>query len=118
VWAARRHGRLVKQGRIRHRPDQPTRGRAGEYAFVTARDRRCRYPTCRIPARHCQIDHTTQRQHGGGHTRCNLCLLCVYHHRAKDEGGYQLRQLPDGRLEWTTPLGHTYTTDPEEEPPF
>jgi hypothetical protein len=112
------HGRLVKQGRIRTRPTPPVGSPAAEYAFVKARDGRCRFPTCRVPARHCQVDHTTQRQHGGKHTRGNLCLVCVHHHRAKDEGGYQLRQLDDGRLEWTTPLGHTYTTGPEEEPPF
>ncbi|MGE5828071.1 MAG: hypothetical protein ACM30G_06850 [Micromonosporaceae bacterium] len=33
--------------------------------------------------------------------------------RAKDQGHYRLRQLEHGHLEWTTPLGHTYHTDPD-----
>ncbi|MGE5828948.1 MAG: HNH endonuclease, partial [Micromonosporaceae bacterium] len=64
----------------------------------------------------CDVDHTVQRQHGGGHTRDNLALACRHHHRAKDEGSYRLRQLGHGRLQWITPLGHTYTSDPG--PPF
>jgi 5-methylcytosine-specific restriction endonuclease McrA len=63
--------------------------------------------------RACDIDHAVQRQAGGSHTRDNLVLLCRHHHRAKDEGGYRLRQHEHGHLEWTTPLGHTYRTDPE-----
>jgi len=103
-----RHRRLIRHGRITARPVTI------EYDFVRARDRHCRYPTCATPAGRCDVDHTTQRQHGGTHTRTNLSLACRHHHRAKDEGGYHLRQLGNGTLRWTTPLGHKYTTDPDQ----
>ncbi|MGE5831154.1 MAG: DUF222 domain-containing protein, partial [Micromonosporaceae bacterium] len=132
IWRYRVHdkrGRLLHHGRLRTPPPPatappvtsrqdrpPPTNTASEYAFVRARDQHCRFPTCRSPASRCDVDHTIQRRAGGGHTRDNLALACRHHHRAKDEGGYQLRQLGNGTLQWTTSLGHTYTTDPD--PPF
>ena len=42
----------------------------------------------------------------------NLRLLCRKHHLLKTFFGWKDRQHPDGRIDWTSPTGHTYTTQP------
>ncbi|MGY1803968.1 DUF222 domain-containing protein [Blastococcus sp. SYSU D00922] len=80
--------------------------------FVRARDRRCRFPGCRIPAARCDLDHN--RPWPAGATSCdNLCCLCRHHHRLSHQApGWSMRRLPDGGLEWTTPSGERITTHP------
>lgn len=55
---------------------------AGLRRLVRARDRHCRFPGCRRPAVHCDIDHTAPWPHGDTCSE-NLGLLCRYHHRLK-----------------------------------
>jgi hypothetical protein len=45
---------------------------------VLARDRGCRAPGCRRPARH--VHHIIHREHGGDHDPTNLLSLCTFHH--------------------------------------
>ncbi len=74
----------------------------------------CIHPGCRMPANQCDIDHR-RPWHNGGKTSCaNLAPLCRHHHRCKDQGGWRLQRNPDDSHTWTSPLGHTYTT---ERPP-
>jgi len=50
---------------------------------LTARDRHCRFPGCRQPARRCDVDHTVAREHGGPTRIENLAHLCRRHHVLK-----------------------------------
>ncbi|HVX47285.1 MAG TPA: DUF222 domain-containing protein [Mycobacteriales bacterium] len=95
-------------------------------AYVQARDRTCRFPTCNQPAHRCDIDHTVPFYNGKepgteqnpGTVPANLSALCRRHHRLKDSpiSGWQYRHDTDGRHHWTTPTGHTYSPDPPVKP--
>ena len=53
---------------------------------VIARDRHCRFPGCRRPARWCDAHHIV-RWSDGGHTEIdNLILLCRHHHTSIHNG--------------------------------
>ncbi|WP_424448236.1 DUF222 domain-containing protein [Microbacterium arborescens] len=79
--------------------------------LLRARDRHCRFPGCRQPAIRCEIDHTTAASEGGPTHVCNLAHLCKRHHDVKHHTRWQLRQLPGGRLVWTSPTGRVYRED-------
>ena len=80
--------------------------------FLQARDIRCRFPGCWMPAIRCDLDHTHDYARGGKTERCNLAHLCKRHHPLKHVTPWQVVQLPGGILEWTSPLGLTYTDQP------
>ncbi|MGY1857665.1 DUF222 domain-containing protein [Modestobacter sp. SYSU DS0290] len=82
-------------------------------AFVTTRDRRCRFPTCgqRIGAN--DLDHVVPHACGGETDCANLCCLCRSHHRLKTFApGWHFAMTPDGVLTVTTASGVTRTTRP------
>ncbi|CCH90352.1 HNH endonuclease [Modestobacter italicus] len=81
--------------------------------FVKARDRTCRHPGCRRPARWTEADHVHPHAEGG-QTACeNLCSLCRRHHRLKTHApGWRFTMTDDGVLSVTTPSGVTRTTRP------
>jgi hypothetical protein len=82
-------------------------------AFVTTRDRRCRFPNCGQRVGWADLDHVVA--HGcGGTTDCsNLCCLCRSHHRLKTFApGWHFQMTPDGVLQVTTPSGVTRATRP------
>ncbi len=72
----------------------------------------CIFPTCRMPATDCDIDHTTDHQHGGPTHTTNLAPLCRHDHTLKHKPGWKLRPTPNGTHQWTTPHGHTYPQPP------
>jgi Domain of unknown function (DUF222) len=89
-----------------YRPSDPLQ------RFVTARDRRCRFPGCRAPAIRCDLDHNMPWP-AGTTSADNLCCLCRHHHRLSHQApGWTMRRLLDGGLEWTTPGGDRITTHP------
>jgi hypothetical protein len=95
-----RRGWLIMKGKRevldmgrRSRTVSPAQRRA-----VTARDRHCRYPGCRAPARWCDVHHLVEWERGGLTDLGNLVLLCRRHHVAVHEGGKRLVRLPDGEL--------------------
>lgn len=47
---------------------------------VITRDRHCRFPGCRRPARWCDAHHIVHWSHGGPTNVDNLILLCRHHH--------------------------------------
>jgi len=89
-----------------YRPTDPL------YRFVRLRDRRCRFPGCRVRARCCDLDH--QDPHPSGPTaHGNLACLCEHHHRLSHQApGWRLRRDADGGLVWTLPGGRALTTYP------
>jgi hypothetical protein len=86
--------------------------------FIKARDRTCRFPGCTRPARRSDIDHQVPWPTGAT-CNTNCACLCRKHHRAKHEGGWQVRQPKPGWFTWTSPLGFTHVVPPEPvtEPP-
>jgi hypothetical protein len=103
-------GQTVAEGRLKYRPT------LAQTAFVNARDRTCRAPGCRRPARACDRDHIRDYANGGPTTIANLCCLCRRHHRAKHAGKFRIRRTEYG-IDWTTPQGATYTVLPEHGQP-
>lgn len=84
---------------------------------IQARDKHCRFPGCRLPAKRCELDHTIEFGDGadGRTVYVNLAAVCKHHHRIKHLPGWGCTQGPDGTLIWTTPSGQTYLTRP---PPY
>ena len=80
--------------------------------WLRVRDGTCRFPGCSRGARRCDIDHTVDRQFGGPTNHDNLAHLCPAHHHLKHMTGWSVRQLGGGMLEWMSPSGHGYTTEP------
>jgi hypothetical protein len=99
-------GNLLDYGRTTYEPPQPL------VDFIVARDRRCRFPGCRQPARVCDIDHAIPWEDGGETTKANLGLLCRRHHRMKTHGGWNLESFEDGSCEWTSPEGKKFKIEP------
>jgi hypothetical protein len=80
--------------------------------FVRLRDKRCRFPGCRVHARTCDIDH--RRRWPDGHTaHVNLCCLCEHHHRLKHQApGWRFEEAGDGGLAITMPNGEVRVSHP------
>jgi len=98
-------GSLLDYGRLTYEPPQAL------VDFIVARDRRCRFPGCRQPARVCDIDHAIPWEEGGKTSHENLGLLCRRHHRMKTHGGWKLLSHADGSCEWTSPEGKVFRVD-------
>lgn len=90
----------------RYRPTDPQR------RALAARDAHCRFPGCRTPTSHCDIDHTHPAAAHGPTAMDNLAHLCRRHHTLKHHTAWRVKQHPDGTLEWTTPIGRKHTDAP------
>ncbi len=89
----------------------------GMRRFLRARDQHCRFPGCRMPVHRCQIDHHHDHAKGGRTEIGNLSLFCTAHHVLKhpdidDRHRWTARQLPDGSVQWVSPLGRPYVDPP------
>jgi hypothetical protein len=87
---------------------------AAQKRIVETRNPTCVFPGCRMPARQSDLDHqnpwaVTHRTQTSG-----LEPLCRHHHKLKHRG-WKLEKHPTrpGYYNWTSPLGHTYTTGPD-----
>jgi hypothetical protein len=96
-------GRHLHNGVTRRRPT------ASQRRHIESRDRTCVFPGCRMPSTDCDIDHTEPYSEGGATCLCNNAPACRHDHRLKDHGWTYVR-IPNGLYQWTSPLGHTYTT--------
>lgn len=86
--------------------------------YLKARDGRCRFPGCAASVHRCDLDHNEEYSRGGPTTCENLCHLCRRHHSLKhpdlaDEYRWSARQLPGGRIEWTSPHGMVFVDQPQ-----
>jgi hypothetical protein len=98
-------GTVLDYGRTTYRPP------AGLADYVRARDVYCRGPICRRRALDGHLDHVVPFPHGPTNDT-NLHGCCGHEHRMKHAPGWQVRALPDGRIQWITPTGHRYHSDP------
>ena len=98
-------GEILGVGRRRKVP-------AGLARWLRARDGTCRFPGCRVSAAVSEIDHTTDWADGGPTDHGNLAHLCRRHHRFKTLGFWKARQPEPGVMEWTSPSGRIYRTEP------
>ncbi|MGG7450964.1 DUF222 domain-containing protein [Plantibacter auratus] len=83
---------------------------------VRLRDGTCRAPGCGRRARACDLDHSVAWEDGGTTGVGNLACLCRHHHRMKHLPGWNLEHAPGGVLDWTTPDGKQYRTEPDPAP--
>ncbi|MHA6615726.1 HNH endonuclease signature motif containing protein [Pseudonocardia sp. DLS-67] len=103
-------GTVLDHGRTTYRPP------AGLADFVRARDVYCRGPICRRRALDGHLDHIQPYPHGPTNDT-NLHGCCGHEHRMKHAPGWAVRALPDGRIQWITPTGHHYHSDPHDYRP-
>ena len=78
------------------------------------RDRRCCFPGCRRPVRHCDADHSIPFHRGGVTCPCNLAMLCRRHHRTKQSKTWRIEHIWPGVILWIGPTGHWRITAPAD----
>lgn len=64
-----------------------------------------------MPATDCDLDHNHARADGGPTSDHNLGPFCRHHHVIKHRGWTVIQTSP-GIYQLTSPLGHTYTSQP------
>lgn len=99
-------GAVLSVGRDRYAVPEDLR------LWLRIRDETCRFPGCNRAARQCDLDHTDDWRHGGHTSHDNLAHLCESHHNVKHHTRWKARQLGGGLIEWTSPAGKTYITEP------
>lgn len=60
---------------------------------ITLRDGGCVIPGCHVPPQWCEIHHVIEHSKGGPTRTGNGVLLCWFHHRTIDTGGWQIRMI-------------------------
>ncbi len=103
-------GGVLSVGRRRYRVPKDLQ------IYVRACDKTCRFPGCNRSASRAELDHTVSWEDGGPTSHDNLAALCRKHHRMKHEAGWSVRQRRGRVLEWSSPAGRSYTTEPERPP--
>ncbi|UWX98036.1 HNH endonuclease [Arthrobacter zhaoxinii] len=98
-------GEILGVGRRRKVP-------AGLRRWLRARDGTCRFPGCRVSTANSDVDHTVDWAQGGPTDHGNLEHLCRRHHRFKTLGYWKACQPVPGLIEWTSPTGRVYRTEP------
>ncbi len=98
-------GQSVHTGTTRRRPTLSQR------RTVEARQPTCIFPGCRMPATQCDLDHRIPWSRGGPTTVDHLAPLCRHDHiTIRHKAGWTYRRLSNGDYQWTSRLGHTFTT--------
>jgi hypothetical protein len=100
-------GTVLDFGREVYRPPAVTDD------HVRIRDRRCRFPGCRMSAARCDLDHVIPFGNGGSTCPCNMRPLCRSHHLAKTFTGWTPRTGPTDTITWISPLGQSYQDHPD-----
>jgi hypothetical protein len=60
---------------------------------ITLRDGECIIPGCHVRPQWCEIHHVEEHSRGGPTHTDNGVLLCWFHHRTIDTGGWQVRMI-------------------------
>jgi hypothetical protein len=80
--------------------------------FLRARDETCRGVGCGRRAGSSDVDHAHEWAGGGPTSVDNLAHLCRGDHTRKTRLRWTAQHLAGGTIEWTTPFGRTYRTEP------
>jgi hypothetical protein len=99
------NGVVVSNGITRRRPG------AGLKRQVQSQTPVCVFPGCRIPSQQCDLDHNQPWTQAGPTSEDNLAPLCRHHHVIRHHG-WTIHQLQPGSYQLTSPLGHSYTSQP------
>jgi len=84
--------------------------------LTEVRNSRCTGPGCRRPAARCDFEHNVPYEAGGRTCLCNGGPKCRSDHRMKQDPRWNAEQLPGGYVQWTTPSGRQYVTEPTRYP--
>jgi hypothetical protein len=98
-------GAVMSNGTTRRRPT------AAQRRQVQSEDPTCVWPTCRADSIHCDLDHNQPWVENGPTELENLAPLCRHHHVIR-HNGWTITQMQSGAYRLTSPLGHTYTSQP------
>lgn len=90
------NGRIVELGNLQRVFN------AHQRRAITLRDGGCVIPGCMTPARWCEVHHVHEHSRGGPTHTDNGVLVCFFHHRALETGGWEIR-MPDGSPEVRAP---------------
>ena len=99
-------GVVLSVGRTRYKVPKHLR------RYLRVRDETCRWPGCGRAAAHSDLDHTLDWQFEGLTAHDNLAHLCPADHALKSETRWSYVHLADGTLEWTSPTGRTFVSEP------
>ena len=80
--------------------------------WLRVRDETCRFPGCGRSAANAEIDHTVDWQHEGATRHDNLAHLCPSHHQLKHRTDWRVHHAGGGTVEWRSPSGRRYRTEP------
>ena len=84
------------------------------------RDRGCAFPGC-THHRYVHAHHIQHWLHGGKTSLDNLILLCSSHHRLLHDGGFTIKRVEDGALQFRNARGetidHVVLASPAAQPP-
>ena len=97
-------GQVIDNGVTRRRPT------AEQSRHVQTRNQNCIFPGCRMPAVDCDLDHRIPWAQGGPTTTEHLVPACRHDHGIRHRHNWTHQPLPNGDHQWTSRLGHTYTT--------
>jgi Domain of unknown function (DUF222) len=82
--------------------------------IVETRNPTCVFPGCRMPATECDLNHEIPWAQSHRTTARHLGPLCRHDHINHHRHRWKLKQIRPGQYQWTSPLGHTYTTRPDQ----
>ena len=97
-------GQTIHNGITRRRPT------TGQRRQVESRNSTCIFPGCRMLATDCDLDHRIPWAEGGHTSVKQLVPLCRHDHQIRHRSGWKHLPLPGGDHQWTSLLGHRYTT--------
>ncbi|MGH3667332.1 MAG: DUF222 domain-containing protein, partial [Acidimicrobiia bacterium] len=82
--------------------------------IVETRNPTCVFPGCRMPANECDLNHEIPWAEAHRTTARELGPLCRHNHIDHHRHRWKLKQIRLGIYQWTSPLGHTYITGPDQ----
>jgi hypothetical protein len=100
-------GDFVCSGTTRRRPT------ADQRRQVEARNPTCVFPGCRMPASAADLDHNHPWAEYHRTATDDLAPLCRHDHITRHQRGWTVKRSRPGVYVWISPLGHSYTVQPE-----